>query len=213
MTRLLPVRGLAVAVGADLPDAGRHPRVGFRRTEGDTMSGLILTLGDFDQRLLLTLVRLRRRYADVVMRAVTHLADPLVVVGLTLALWLGAVPGLRAAGAVAAFSLTVSHVAVQLLKRSVVRPRPALPVGMGFLVDPQDRFSFPSGHAAAGLALALPLSLALSGVLAGVVLAVGLLVGISRCYLGVHYPGDVLVGWALAGLSVVASGPVLGIAF
>lgn len=175
------------------------------------MHGLILTLGDFDERLLLALVGRRRRFADVFMRAVTHLADPLVVVALTLGLTLGAIPGLRAAGKVAAFALTVSHLAVQLLKRSVVRPRPSLPVGISFLVDPQDRFSFPSGHAAAGLSVALPLCLALSGLGAVGVLLLGLLVGVSRCYLGVHYPGDVLVGWTLSALSVLVGVPVLGV--
>ena len=31
-------------------------------------------------------------------------------------------------------------------------------------------------------------------------LALAALTGVSRCYLGVHYPGDVLAGWALAWL-------------
>lgn len=176
------------------------------------MSGLILTLGNVDERLLHALVLRRRRFADVLMRAITHLGDAPTVIALTLALALGAVSSLRDAGLTAAFALTVSHLAAQLLKRTVTRPRPELPVGLAFLVDPQDRFSFPSGHAAAGLSVALPLALALAGPVAGAVLALGLLVGMSRCYLGVHYPGDVLVGWVLAALSVLAAGPVLGIA-
>ena len=176
------------------------------------MSGWILTLGSYDQRLLLALVTRRRRIADVPMRVVTHLADPAVALVLTLGLALGAVPRLRPAGLVAAFALTLSHGAVQLLKRRVVRPRPALPVGLSFLIEPQDRFSFPSGHAAAGLSVALPLFLALPGPWASLLLGLGFLVGVSRCYLGVHYPGDVLMGWTLAALSVAAAGPLLGIA-
>lgn len=176
------------------------------------MSGLIVTLGPVDEKLLHALVLRRRRRADIVMRAVTRLGDPLVITLLTLLLALGAIPALHDAGLVAAFALTASHFAVQILKRSVVRARPELPVGLSFLIDPQDRFSFPSGHAAAGLSVVLPLHLALSGPVAGAVLALGLLVGVSRCYLGVHFPGDVLVGWTLAALSVVAAGPLLGIA-
>lgn len=178
------------------------------------MSHLMLTLGSYDERLLLALVMRRRRIADVGMRAITRLADPGVAITVTLVLLLGlgAAEPLQPAGRVAAFALTISHVAVQLLKRTVVRARPALPVGLAFLIEPQDRFSFPSGHAAAGLSVALPLFLALAGPWAACVLGLGLLVGISRCYLGVHYPGDVLVGWTLAALSVAVAGPVLDVA-
>jgi membrane-associated phospholipid phosphatase len=37
-----------------------------------------------------------------------------------------------------------------------------------------------------------------------ILIALALCVGLSRCYLGVHYPGDVLVGWLLAVLAVAA---------
>lgn len=174
------------------------------------MSGFIVTLGSFDERLLHALVSHRRRHADVLMRAITRLGDPPLVIALTLALALGALPSLRGAGIVAAVALATSHLAVQILKRRVVRARPELPVGLSFLIDPEDRFSFPSGHAAAGLSVGLPLALALHGALGAVALVVGLLVGVSRCYLGVHYPGDVVVGWALAALATAVGVTLLG---
>lgn len=175
------------------------------------MSGWILTLGSVDERLLLALVVRRRRVVDVLMTAVTHLCDWQNVVAFTLAFALGLVPELQTAGVVAAWALGTSHLAVQLLKRSVVRPRPRLPTGMGFLIKPQDRFSFPSGHAAAGLSVGLAFFLALTGPVAWLALALGLAVGISRVYLGVHYPGDVLVGWGLAVAAVFGVAPFLGI--
>ncbi len=137
------------------------------------------------------------------MRTVTVLADPLVVVVLTVALTLGVVPGLAAAGREAAMVLAVSHVLVQVVKRLAIRPRPALPVGIDSMIGAPDRFSFPSGHATAGMAVALPVAAVLPPAWAAAVVGVGVAVGVSRCYLGIHYPGDVLVGWALAALTWV----------
>ena len=77
------------------------------------------------------------------------------------------------------------------------------------LIEPEDRFSFPSGHAAAGLAVALPIAVAIGGLLGAAVLLFGLAVGVSRCYLGVHYPGDVLMGWLLAAATYAAA-PLVG---
>lgn len=61
-----------------------------------------------------------------------------------------------------------------------------------------DRYSFPSTHAT--LAAALATSLALSHpewyVVVPAAVWVGA-VGVSRVWLGVHYPGDVVTGWAL----------------
>ena len=166
------------------------------------MSQWMITLADVDERLLLALVTRRRRLGDALMRAITKIGNPAVVIPVTAALAAGVVPGLGEAGVLAAWSLTTSHLVVRLLKQKVGRERPALPVGMGFLIEPEDRFSFPSGHAAAGLSVGLPLALALTGPAGLVVLLIGVSVGLSRCYLGVHYPGDVVMGWLLAVLSV-----------
>jgi undecaprenyl-diphosphatase len=173
------------------------------------MSRLLGRLSHADERLLRGLVLRRRPRADTAMRLVTRLGDVTLVVPITWALALGAIPSLQHAGALALWTLTASHLVVQLLKRRVCRRRPSLPLGLTFLIEPEDRFSFPSGHAAAGLSVALPLALAVGGALGGVIIVAGLCVGVSRCYLGVHYPGDVLVGWCLASLTY-ALAPLIG---
>lgn len=170
----------------------------------------ILRLGEFDERLLHAVVLRRRATLDIIVRMLTRLGDPPIAIALTIALAFGVVPGVREAGATAAFSLTFSHLLVQLLKRSFSRRRPSLPVGMRSLIHPPDRFSFPSGHAAAGLSIALSLALNLPPVVGIPALLLGITVGLTRCYLGVHYPGDVLAGWSLAALSVALAGPALG---
>ena len=173
------------------------------------MNMFMMSLTDADERLLLALIHKRRQRLDTVMRLVTRLGNVEVIVPLTMALMLGAVDGLTRAGVVAAWSLSVSHFVVQLIKRGVCRERPRLPVGFSFLIVPEDRFSLPSGHATAGLSVALPLGLALGRPLGALVLALGLTIGVSRCYLGVHYPSDVLAGWSLAALSVGAVGLIV----
>lgn len=162
------------------------------------MTTWMLRLEAIDAQLLHLVVRRRRPAVDRLMRSVTRLADWPVAVGLTLTLALGALPALQNAGFRALSTLVLAHLAVEVLKRAFTRERPELPVGFHWLVDVPDRFSFPSGHATAGLAMALPLAATLSPSLAAPIVGVGLLVGVSRCYLGVHYPGDVLAGWALA---------------
>lgn len=173
------------------------------------MSGLLLYIRDRDERMLLYLVTRRHALLVPVMRTVTHLGDAVVTVGLVLLLLVSGVAALGAAGALAAFTLAASHALVQLLKRTIARPRPALPVGAA-LAEAPDRFSFPSGHAASSLSVALATAGLLPGPLAGALLALAALVGLSRCYLGVHYPGDVLSGWLLA-LIAFALAPLLGL--
>jgi len=70
-------------------------------------------------------------------------------------------------------------------------------------------YSFPSGHAMASAALGLALAVALWNSRWrwwGLVFAVVYIafVGYSRLYLGVHYPTDILAGWLVSGVWVLA---------
>lgn len=101
--------------------------------------------------------------------------------------------------ALQAFTLiVVSHLFVQAFKRTLRRERPRLERGIRYLTRIPDRFSLPSGHAAAALSFVLPFASAASTLVGAVLLFFGVLVGLSRPYLGVHYPGDVVAGWAIA---------------
>lgn len=180
------------------------------REANTAMTAWIVRLHVHDERALHALVLRRRPTLDRAMHAVTHLGDAAFTVGVTLLLMAGAVPGLREAGFRAGFALASSHLVVQMLKRTVSRARPRMPEGFAALVQPPDRFSFPSGHAASSLSVALALAAVLPGPAAAALLAIAALTGMSRCYLGVHYPGDVIVGWVLAALGLVAAGIVIG---
>jgi undecaprenyl-diphosphatase len=89
-----------------------------------------------------------------------------------------------------------------LVKAGIERPRPGLfPHGA-----PVYTASFPSGHATGAAATYLTLGALLARFqrhrrlkvyLLGLAALLTLLIGLSRLYLGVHWPSDVLAGWTL----------------
>jgi undecaprenyl-diphosphatase len=134
--------------------------------------------------------------------AVTHLggtATSILAAGLPLL----ACCELYRTGELAMATLVISHLLVQLIKRTVGRGRPSLAGELSAIIREPDRFSFPSGHATASLAVALPYAV-IFPLWAGPLLLLALLVGFSRIRLGVHYPSDVLVGQLLATVTAIA---------
>lgn len=107
----------------------------------------------------------------------------------------------RKAGITALLAMAFGFLCTNVvLKHLAARPRPWLDVaGLIPLVYEPDPNSFPSGHTSAAFAAAAAWWKTLSkGWMraAGLVLAVCM--GLSRLYVGVHYPSDVLAG-ALVG--------------
>lgn len=94
--------------------------------------------------------------------------------------------------------LISSHLCVHVLKRIINRKRPCKRLAdVEYLIEPFEPYSFPSGHTTASFAAAIPLSLALPQ-LSILFISIALTVGISRIYLGVHYPSDILIGIIIA---------------
>ncbi len=98
----------------------------------------------------------------------------------------------------------VTHLLTLALKELVDRPRPT---GTEPLVPMPDSASFPSGHASTAFAAAAALAVfGRSPWLRAALFATASAIALSRVWLGVHYPSDVvagaiigaLVGWAIA---------------
>ena len=127
-----------------------------------------------------------------------------VPVDLVLIAWLG-LKRWKREGLFAGLALGGSALLNLATKQWFARERPSLWAS----IAPETTYSFPSGHAMGSMTLAsvavmlawhtrwrVPVSLA--------GMAFVLLVGMSRVYLGVHYPSDILAGWCAAGAWSVA---------
>jgi undecaprenyl-diphosphatase len=111
-------------------------------------------------------------------------------------------------GLAAAVSLLLADLSATLIKGLVERPRPEFtdPSIAPAVATPADP-SFPSGHTTTAFACAVAVSV-LHPRYRAPLIGVAALVGVSRLYLGVHFPIDVMAG-AAVGTSV---GLVTGLA-
>ena len=140
----------------------------------------------------------------LIMLAVTQLGSApfLLVVG-ALAIWRLAAAERKHAALLLGVAALGGEALDQILKLCFHRPRPE--AFFGLTVPPT--YSFPSGHALtatcfygvlAALLAARTRPLAGKAGLWALAAALAALIGLSRVYLGVHYPSDVLAGYSAA---------------
>lgn len=151
--------------------------------------------------LLLFNSSIKCRVLDKIMPLITNLGGAIATIScclLVIALGNGEV---RKMGVHALAVLGISHLMVFLLKNRIcrLRPKDALPNINTFNLN-LDYYSFPSGHTTAAFSIAVTFILYFP-LLAVICVPLAVLVAVSRMYLGVHYPSDVLAGIALAAVS------------
>ncbi len=175
---------------------------------------MIEYLQDIDAQMLLTFNGMNSPYLDRFFWHVTHALSwlPMMLVFVAVSLRAGWRRALVVAAALGVVVLIADQLSSSLIKPLVQRPRPTHDPQLGALVHVVDgyrggAYGFVSSHAANHLGVAVLLGAVLRHRLAWLALITwAVLISYSRCYLGVHYPGDILGGW-LVGL--VASGVAL----
>jgi undecaprenyl-diphosphatase len=146
---------------------------------------------------------------DHVMVAVTTLGEGIVQIGLGLFFIVAGLVGQkvnwRRAGYAGLIACAFSGATVQIVKALWDRPRPLLVLHDVRIVEyPLFVNSFPSGHATTAFAVLVALSVYLPR-LRYVLIPLAFVCALSRVYIGVHFPLDVVYGGAAGALIGIGS--------
>jgi undecaprenyl-diphosphatase len=160
-------------------------------------------------RALIELVRQDVGGSVTVWRTITDFGSTWAITGVALLTFiLGVTIGPWLQGLVGALTIGLASFANSILKLVIARTRPDL---LEPILDERG-FSFPSGHSLLGmvgwgilavLVMRSRLPLSVRWAMVAVLGALILLIGVSRIWLGVHYPTDVLAGWTAGAVIVL----------
>lgn len=157
---------------------------------------MLETITQLDGEILLWIQEnLRKEFLSPVVKFITHLGDAgwfWIVLALVLVL----IPKTRRIGIATASSLLGSYIINNLiLKNLVARTRPYEVVeGLHRIIEAQSDLSFPSGHTGSSFAAAVTIFLLCPRKYGVPAMILAVLISLSRLYVGVHYPTDVLCG-------------------
>ena len=150
--------------------------------------------------LLFIQEHLRAPALNGVMCFITHLGDT-GAIWIAFTLLLLFLPRTRKAGMICAAALIVNLLLTNIaLKNIIQRIRPYdVMDSLKILVEAEHDFSFPSGHTAASFACAWAMRRTLPKKCWIPAIVLAALISLSRLYVGVHYPTDV-IGGAIVGI-------------
>jgi membrane-associated phospholipid phosphatase len=154
----------------------------------------------FDTNILLSIQQIHRPWLDTIVRLLTNLGDPTLLVGACGALSLLLLWRKQKSEAMTVAIAAVGALGLNLLLKNLfARHRPEL---WSRVVDVR-YYSFPSGHAMLSMVIYGLIGYWLAtrfhrwrGAIAALTTLLILLIGFSRLYLGVHWPTDVIAGYA-----------------
>lgn len=162
------------------------------------MMRLLLTFYDFECRLFEKVNRhFEKKLLNFFFRNITHLGGAVYTIASVLILMILSSGDTRKTAISSALALSLSHIPVHIVKKMFPRKRPYLKLEKtNFHANPLQDHSFPSGHTTAIFSVIIPFILFIP-TLSFILIPLGVCVGISRIYLGLHYPSDVLAGTIL----------------
>ncbi len=163
------------------------------------MTEIFHTIQNFDESILLFIQEnIRQPWLDGFWTSVTHLGDG-GMVWILLAVLMLIPKRTRQAGAAALGGLAAGALITNVIvKNAVARMRPYDRMEeLILMIEKQHDFSFPSGHTCASFAAAYAIYRMLPGKKGVPFLILATLISLSRLYVGVHYPSDVIAGAAV----------------
>jgi undecaprenyl-diphosphatase len=162
--------------------------------------------GELDRRIYVALYAGHRPALVAIARVFTFLGEPTLLIGVSavaaLLLWR---TGRGRMGLVLLAVTLTGRILSEAQKYWIARPRPGLEPHLVVVKTS----SFPSGHATSSMIFYLALALVLAGhsrwrsAAPAAAIILSLLIGTSRVMLGVHWPSDVIGGWAFGLLWVL----------
>lgn len=132
---------------------------------------------------------------------------PVIFALALIALWLSWRPRNQWAALLAGASAFLALGIGQLIGKAMPRPRPYLSHAVHQLIPASLDTSFPSDHATLGFAVGV-MVWRYNKRAGGALLVLAVVMAFARVFVGAHYPGDVLGGGLLGGLTSVALGAV-----
>lgn len=176
-----------------------------------TAAILVLTgvINAADERLLLLVRNIRDSFVTLIAKGITFCGNTITIAGFCAVLLI--LPARVRIGIPVSIASVIAALSQYGLKELIERLRPD---ESQWLVDATG-FSFPSGHSNTGLVCYLFFMIlfrrylilheyrGVAWLISVLIPLLAILIGVSRVYLGVHYPSDIIGGWALGGFLLI----------